>query len=265
MLLGLLEPSRGSARVLGHDTRSLPHELRARVGYLAEGHWLPRWMRVGDLERFQSGSFPRWSGEIFQSVVRHFRLDARSRAGDLSRGERAGLCLALALAPEPELLILDDPATGLDPVARRSLLEAMVYVTREAGRTILFSSHLISDVERVADQMAILDEGALKVQCSVETFRSRVRQFVLRYPGDPPQPPAIPGVLQAVRGRSEIRLMVANATDGILAGLQGLGASSVEEVPLGFEDACIGFLGARGERSFFLSDIGASSREEEET
>jgi ABC-2 type transport system ATP-binding protein len=141
----------------------------------------------------------------------------------------------------------------------------MVYVTRETGRTIFFSSHLISDVERVADRMAILDGGELKVQCSVETFRSRVRQFVLRYPGSPPEPPGIPGILQAVRGRSETRLIVANATDGIVAGLQGLGASSVEEVPLGFEDACIGYLGARGERSFFLSNLGASSREEEET
>jgi ABC-type transport system involved in cytochrome c biogenesis ATPase subunit len=100
MLLGLLEPTRGSAEILGHDSRAIPHQLRQRIAYLAEGHWLPRWMRV----KFQSASFSRWNRRIFRSVANHFNLDPDRRAGDLSRGERAGLSLLFAAVGLPYLL-----------------------------------------------------------------------------------------------------------------------------------------------------------------
>ena len=199
MLLGLLEPTRGSASVLGHDSRTLPPEIRARIGYMSESHALYRWMRVRECGEFQRRFFPRWNDSIFRAVVEHFRLDPAAKAGELSRGERAGLSLALTLAPEPELLILDDPALGLDPVARRSLLESMVYVTRRADRTILFSSHLLSDVERVADYVGVLDRSVLRAQCPLEAFRGRVKQFVLHFPSKPPALSPIRGLLHARR------------------------------------------------------------------
>jgi ABC-2 type transport system ATP-binding protein len=254
MLLGLLEPTRGSALVLGHDCRDLPPDVRARVGYMSESHALYRWMRVRECGEFQRRFYPRWNDAVFRAVVDHFRLDPAAKAGDLSRGERAGLSLALTLAPEPELLILDDPALGLDPVARRSLLESMVYVTRRADRTILFSSHLLSDVERVADYVGVLDRSVLRAQCSLETFRSRVKQFVLRYPGKPPELPHVPGLLHARRSVNELRVTVANADADTERVLRSLGAQSVEEVPIGFEDALIGYLGDRGVGGFFLQD-----------
>ncbi len=114
------------------------------------------------------------------------------KAGHLSRGQRAGLCLALTLAPEPELLVLDDPALGLDPVARRSLLQSMLYVTRKADRTIFFSSHLLSDVERVADRIAVLDGKVLRSDCTVEMFRQQIRHFVLKFRDTPPPHPGFP-------------------------------------------------------------------------
>ena len=257
MLLGLLEPSRGSARVLGHDSRALPPAVRARVGYMSESHALYRWMRVREAGEFQRRFFPRWNDAIFRAVTDHFRLDPRAKAGDLSRGERAGLSLALTLAPEPELLVLDDPALGLDPVARRSLLESMVYVTRRADRTILFSSHLLSDVERVADYVGVLDRSVLRAQCPLETFRGRVRQFVLRFAGKPPEPPAIRGLLHARRAVNELRVTVANAGDETIQVLHSVGALSVEEAPIGFEEALTGYLGDRGVGGFFLQDVTA--------
>ena len=219
---------------------------------MAEGHHVYGWMRVKECSRFQSVFFPDWNDDLFNAVIGHFRLDPNARARDLSRGERAGLCLALTLAPEPELLVLDDPALGLDPVARRSLLESMIYVTRRQGRTILFSSHLLSDVERVADRIAILDNGVLRASCSVDTFRERVRQFILRYTGDPPEAPAIPGLLQAVRMEGELRLTIANPPDDLRAILQSLDPQSIEDVGISLEDAFISYLGQRGEKRFFL-------------
>lgn len=254
ILLGLLEPTRGSAVVLGHDSRKLPPETLARIGYLAESHPVYDWMRVAECNRFQSRFCSHWNHDIFHAVVKHFRLDPKAQARTLSRGERAGLCLALTLAPEPELLILDDPALGLDPVARRSLLESMIYVTRREDRTILFSSHLLSDVERVADHIAILDRSVLRACCSLETFRRRVRQYVLGFSGPPPHAPAIPGLLQALRANDEMRLTFVNITDETHAAMKALNPLSIEEAAISLEDAFISYLSARGEKSFFLSE-----------
>jgi ABC-2 type transport system ATP-binding protein len=158
------------------------------------------------------------------------------------------------------LLVLDDPALGLDPVARRALLESMIYVTRGDGRTIFFSSHLLEDVERVADHMAILDGSVLRACCPVETFRARVRQYVLGYSGNTAPParlPDLPGLLHVRRSTSELRLSIVAATAQTHATLSTLGASSVEETPLALDDAMIGYLGNRGERRFFLEDTTA--------
>src|SRR3954451_16408752 len=174
-------------------------------------------MRVRDAHSFQSQFYPKWNNELFQSVLEFFRVDPANRARNLSRGERAGLCLAMALAPEPDLLILDDPAIGLDPVARRSLLESMVYATRKADRTIIFSSHLLADIERMADHIAMLDYSILRAQCSLETFRSCVQQFVLKFDGAPPELPKIKGLIQCIPRHngtqpSHLRLTLVNVT-----------------------------------------------------
>ena len=254
MLLGLVEPTRGSATILGYDCRNLPPQARERIGYLAEGHHVYGWMTVGECGCFQSSFYKHWNQSIFDGVVDHFNLDRKAKAGDLSRGQRAGLCLAMTMAPEPELLILDDPALGLDPVARRSLLQSMIYVTRRSDRTILFSSHLLAEVERVADYVAVLDYGVLRASCPLETFRERVRQFVLRFDGPTPQLPEIPGLLQAFRSTGEISLTIANydaRSEELLRSLQPI---AFEEVPLSLEDAFISYLGERGEKSFFLEE-----------
>lgn len=257
MLLGLSTPTRGSSRLFGHDSQHLPPEVRARVGYISESHSLVDWMTVRQNGTYQSQFYPRWNERIFQSIVDHFRLDARAKAANLSRGERAGLSLAITLAPEPELLILDDPALGLDPVARRSLLESMIYVTRGSDRTILFSSHLLDDVERVADYLGILDRSVLRASCSVETFRASVRQFVLHYSSGALPPATLPelrGLLNARRVAGELRLTIAKPDDATQTVLRSLGAESVEERPIGFADAMVGYLGDRGGLGSFLDD-----------
>jgi ABC-2 type transport system ATP-binding protein len=255
MLLGLSEATRGSSTVLGHDSRHLPPDVIARIGYMSESHTLYEWMTVRQCGAYQARFYPRWNAKVFDSIVGHFHLDLRAKAGDLSRGERAGLSLAITLAPEPELLILDDPAIGLDPVARRSLLESMIYITRDSDRTIFFSSHLLDDVERVADNVAILDRSVLRVLCSVDTLRAGVRQFTLHYADGAAPPPAVPqirGLLRVRRSSTELALTIARPDDVTQRELRALGAALVDEAAVGLNDAVIGYLGDRGEQGFFL-------------
>jgi ABC-2 type transport system ATP-binding protein len=257
MILGLLEPTRGSSTILGYDSMALPPEARARIGYMAEGHPVYAWMRVDQYAGFQRGFYERWNHRTFESVIDYFAISPRTRAGHLSHGQRAGLHLAMTLAIEPEVLMLDDPATGLDPSARRSLLEGMIYFTRSRERTIFFSTHLLDDVERVADYVAVLDYSVLRVCSSAETFRDRVCRLVVRFPAEPPERlPVIPGLLRVTRTENELVLIVANLNGRTERDLEALGALSVDEQSLSLEDALIAHVGRQGDRSFLLNGTG---------
>jgi ABC-2 type transport system ATP-binding protein len=257
MLLGLLAPTRGGGTILGYDIRALPPEARARIGYLTEEHQLYGWMSVRECGDFQSRFYPTWNEKIFRGIIGHFGLRPIARVKSLSRGERAGLCLALTLAPEPELLILDDPAVGLDPVARRSLIESMVFLTRRSERTIFFSSHQLPDVERVADYIAVLDHSVLRACCPLETFRNSVRQVRLRFPSAVPPLPKIPGLLQAIRSEGELRVTCVHYNGATEAALRALAPAEMEQATISLEDAFISYLGDRGEKSFILSETEA--------
>jgi ABC-2 type transport system ATP-binding protein len=254
ILLGLEDPTRGHTSVFGEDSQKLSPATRARIGYLPEGHHVYGWMTVKECGQFQASYFPNWEQEIFEAVITHFRLTPKMKAGHLSRGQRAGLCLAMTLAPQPELLVLDDPALGLDPVARRSLLQSMLYVTRQPNRTILFSSHLLSDVERVADRIVVLDGGALRADCTVEHFRERLRHYVLKFASTPPSAPEIPGLLESFRTDRELAVTFANPPADLETQLAALQPESIEPVEMTLEDAFISYVGERGEKTFFIRE-----------
>jgi ABC-2 type transport system ATP-binding protein len=255
MLMGLMQPTRGSGSVLGQDIRKLTPEIRARIGYLTEEHQLYTWMKVKECGEFQSAFFPRWNDKLFRGIIGHFGLKPSARVKDLSRGERAGLCLALTLAPDPELLILDDPGLGLDPVARRMLVESMIYLTRKSDRTIFFSSHDLADVERVADYVAVFDRSVLRACCPLEKFQDSIHQVRLTFNGSPPPLPNVPGLLQAIRADGELRVTCVHYNGETEKILRSLSPTLMETVPLGLEEAFINYLGDRGEKTFILSEM----------
>lgn len=130
----------------------------------------------------------------------------------------------------------------------------MLHVTRQPNRTILFSSHLLSDVERVADRIVVLDGGVLRADCTVETFRDRLRHYVLKFKGTPPSTPGIPGLLESFRTDHELALTVANASPETEALLAALGPESLEPVEMTLEDAFVSYVGERGEKTFFTRE-----------
>jgi ABC-2 type transport system ATP-binding protein len=259
IILGLLEPTRGGSTVLGHDSQRMPAELRARIGYLAEGHPVIKWMTVQQAAKFQAAFFPRWNQRIFDATIEHFELPRDTKAGNLSRGQRAGLALAITLAPEPEVLVLDDPALGLDPVARRALLESILYITRSPGRTVLLSSHLLDDIERVADYLLILDRSVLRAACSLDEFRNRIATFQLTFPGAPPPLPAIAGLLDSLRVNNTLRLTVANPPPDIDTRLAALHPLELERHAINFQEAVTAYMSDHRTRSFFLEQLGGAA------
>lgn len=179
MLLGLLKCDQGEVRVLGLDPATDPLKVRARVGYLAEDQQMYGWMRVEEIIRFVAPFYATWDHDLALKYVREFELPLRTKIKHLSKGQNVRLGLLLALAHRPELVILDDPALGLDPVMRRQFNQDLISHLQGEGRTVFYSSHLLYEVEPVADEVAILDGGRLVRQADTETLRRDVKQFVV--------------------------------------------------------------------------------------
>ena len=155
-ILGLLKAQTGSVRVFGLDPVADPVGVLSRVGYLSEEPDMPGWMRVHELIRYVAAFYPTWDAEYAEQLRREFDLDPNAKVKQLSKGQRARAGLLIALAYRPELLLLDEPSSGLDPIVRRDILGAIIRTIADEGRTVLFSSHLLAEVERVSDQVAMI-------------------------------------------------------------------------------------------------------------
>ena len=242
MLLGFLESTRGTCELLGRDSRTLTPDDRARIGHTVEGHFLYPWMRVRECEKFGRETHPRWDSSFFEQAVRRFGIDTDSKVSWLSRGQRAGVSLASTLAGDPELLILDDPALGLDPVSRRALNETIIEFCESGDRTVLLSSHLLDDVERVADRVAVMVDGRMLVDSTLDDFRNRVAAWVLEVPHDPTNTRTIPGLVHCRPIGSRWHVTVANPDEETIVAIEQLQAASVERVDVTFEDAVLAYL-----------------------
>lgn len=261
MLLGMIHADSGHAELLGERSDQLSSQMRSRIAYLAEGHQLYGWMSIGEAIRFTRPFYPTWNHTLIEQILDHFELSRRHKIGRLSNGQRAQVSLALAVAPEPELLILDDPTLGLDTVVRRDFLESLIQIIHRRGRTILFSSHILGDVERVADRIGILVDGVLRVDCPTETFRERIRKIVLEFHGTPPEQVTCPGLVSQRQVGSQLELVTVGYDDAQRTAIEALEPHSIEVLDLNLEDAFIEY--TRGPRRslplFATEDQHASS------
>ncbi len=191
MLLGLASPTTGTVSVLGMDPALEGASVRQRVGYVPERHHIYGWMTVEDVLGFTRSFYPTWNDTLCEDLVRQYALPPGKKVKQLSQGMGTKLSLILALAHEPELLILDEPTTGLDPIARDEFVEAVGHLLDRYEKTILFSSHNLGDVERIADTIAIMDEGKLLAQRpKTELIQSTKRIRVsLNKPNGKPESP----------------------------------------------------------------------------
>ena len=179
MLLGLLNRDDGSIRVLGLDPQCEPLAVRARVGYLAEDQTMYGWMKCADILRFMAPFYATWDHNLALQYAKDFEVPLQSKIKHLSKGQNVRLGLVLALAHRPELVILDDPALGLDPIMRKQFNRDLITHLQGEGRTVFYSSHLLYEVEPVADEVAILDRGQIVRQAGTEELRSDVKQITL--------------------------------------------------------------------------------------
>ncbi len=170
-IMGLLRAESGSVRVFGLDPVADPVGVLSRIGYLSEENDLPGWMTVEELIRYSRAFYPAWDDGYAEDLRSTFALDATAKVGNLSKGQKARLGLLVALAYRPELLVLDEPSSGLDPIVRRDILGAVMRTIADEGRTVLFSSHLLHEVEEVADHVTMIQQGKIVVSAPLGEIR----------------------------------------------------------------------------------------------
>lgn len=239
MMLGLLRPTEGTVEVFGYNPLKNSVEIKRRVGYVPEDQTMYNWMTVEEICWFTSGFYPTWNKKLSEELLTRFDLPKNRKIRELSRGMQAKLMLTLALSHEPELLILDDPTSGLDAIVRREFLESLVDLIQQEGRTVFFSSHIINEVERVADYIGIIHNGKLIISTELEKLKQQTKRIRLIFETTPPEPESVTtsDVLSVEKSAHELVLTVSDFSDQKLAEVQKqYQAKSVEVVDLSLED-----------------------------
>jgi ABC-2 type transport system ATP-binding protein len=214
MLLGLIKPDAGTVRVLGLDAQAQPTEVRRRVGYVAEDQAMFGWMRVRQIISFVKPFYPTWDDKWAKQLAERFELPMETKVRHLSKGQGVRLALLLALAHRPELVILDDPTLGLDPIMRKDFLRDLVTYLQGERVTVFFSSHLLYEIEPVADVVAILDRGRIVKQAPTEELRANVKRLIV--PADAQALAGeIPGILDIARSGRQLAVVVEDVAPAV--------------------------------------------------
>jgi ABC-2 type transport system ATP-binding protein len=238
-LLGQYRAEAGSVRVFGKDPVADPVGVLSRLGYLSDDVDLPGWMRIDQMLRYTAAFYPGWDHDFARKLCADFGLDPGMRIDSLSRGMKVRAGLVSVIAYRPELLILDEPSAGLDPLARRDILQAIIEAASGEGRTVLFSSHLLDEVERVADRIALMDRGRVLFDGPLEEVRGRHRRLTLRFAQPLENPPALSGVVSWEGGGREWVAVVQGELD------RPIGAEVLEDEAVGLTDVLAAHAGRK--------------------
>jgi ABC-2 type transport system ATP-binding protein len=243
-LIGLRPIQAGRVNMLGMDLATSPERIRARVGYMSETSNLYRFMRVKEIVEVARRLSKRWNAASVQHYLDLFNLPPKAKVQSLSKGQKGQLALTLALGSEPDLLILDEPTSGLDPLKRFEFLNQIVREVSQSGRTIFFSSHNLSEVEQIADRVAILNEGKLIVEDELDNLRLHQKSIKVSF--DQPvwayELETILGVKQVMQEGRRFRLMVRGEVEMVAAELRKLGASHIQIVDMNLEAMFVAYL-----------------------
>lgn len=245
MLLGLLPPTYGTMSVLGLDPVRQDVAVRRRVGYVAEIHGFYEWMTVNETIQLVSPYHENWDDSRCQTLMKEFGLEGTQYVRALSKGMRAKLALLLALAFDPEMLILDEPTGGLDPAARRGFIESILAQYQESGKTILVSSHLLNEFSGLLDRVVFLKNGKLHVHSSLEELHQKVKRARLIFPDGVPNDLTIP-TARSVKsnGRETLALFDAFDPDETPRLLHQCGAANVSIEEMTLEDIFVELVGS---------------------
>jgi ABC-2 type transport system ATP-binding protein len=234
-LLGLQKPQAGRCVVGGLDSVTKTLEVRRRIGFMAEDQQMYGWMKVGRIIKWVAGFYTDWDQKFADELAEVFELPMDTKVKELSKGQNSSLALLLALGHRPNIVILDDPTLGLDPIARKDFLRHVIDLLQSNNVTVFFSSHLLYEIEPVADHIAILDKGIIIKASKTEQLRESVRKFVLT-----PVPEVdfsqIPGILDVLKVGDKLSITIEDCDEAKRTQLKSMSANGMSEIALNLDE-----------------------------
>jgi ABC-2 type transport system ATP-binding protein len=236
ILAGLIKPTSGSVRVMGRIPFEFTTDDRQKIGYVSEKQILPANFRVGKLIAFCAQFYPQWDHELVRRLIERFRIEPKKGIMALSQGTQRQVAFILALAQKPELLILDEPASTLDVVARREFLDEILALVRQDGPTVFISSHILSDIERVADHIGILVDGTLKISEPLDDLAETVKQIRFHSFARSVGQISVPSAFRTVRSEKEVLVTARVNDESVIANVARNAGAQYEIIDLTLED-----------------------------
>jgi ABC-2 type transport system ATP-binding protein len=234
-LLGLQKPHAGRCIIGGLDSFTETLEVRRRIGFMAEDQQMYGWMTISRIIKWVAGFYPDWDYKFADELANMLGLPKNTKVKALSKGQNSSLALLLALGHRPDIVILDDPTLGLDPIARKDFLRHVIELLQSNGVTVFFSSHLLYEIEPVADHIAILDKGVIIKASRTEQLRESVRKFVLT-PKQEANFSGLAGILDILKVGDNVSITVEDCDDEKRNRLKNTSVNGMTEVALNLDE-----------------------------
>ena len=248
MLIGLIRPDSGDGFILGQSIRKRDGSIRNRVGYVPDVPVMYPGFTVAEMYRLSSKLYPFWDWERCRELHKGFRLPEGQRIRNLSRGQKVQVALVMALALRPQLLLLDEPTAGLDPVVRRAFLQTIIEEVAEQGTTVFYSSHNLNDLEQSADHIAAIYRGRMLFSHTLDELKESVHRLQLIFTGEPPEDAikSLPGLMEYHQSGRVITITIIGHLDSISPRLVELEPELVKELNLDLESIFVTFMESQG-------------------
>ncbi len=246
LLVGHLRPTSGAVSVLGQPLAKGDASRWLRLGYVAQARYLPGWMTPAECLRFARAFRPQWDDAKAARLTTRLELPLNTKVCDLSRGHYVRLQIALAMAHNPDLILLDEPTSGLDPVGRRELLGLLIEELGQRACTVVFSSHLVEDIERMADTLAIMDAGKILACGPIDAIKSSRRRIEFSHQMADAELSAVPGLI-AVKREPRATVAVTSEPENAIRFLQSRGAADATMVSNSLEQTFFDYVNRRPE------------------
>jgi ABC-2 type transport system ATP-binding protein len=255
-LLGLLRRSSGTSQIFGEDSWNLSAPSKARLGYVSQDFALMPWMKVRAMCGYTGAFYASWDEDLVRKLLAEWKLPVNKTVSALSIGQRQKLAVILAMGHRPELLILDEPVASLDPIARRQFLQTLVEFSTRERNTILFSSHITSDLERIASHVALLAEGQLRYMGELDGLKENCKRLRILAEAPLPRDLQIPGMIRSEINGQQARVTVTEIQPGTISEIADRLSARVQVEDLNLEEI---FLELNGSASEDRSPAGVAS------
>ena len=244
MMMGLLKRTSGNLKILGFDPEKNPVELRKKVGYVAEEQKMYDWMSVKEIINFCKPFYPQWDEELEKKLIDIFELKYEQKLKHLSRGAYKKVALLLALCHKPEIIILDDPFRGLDPVSRKEFLEGVIFLLKEERKTIFFSTHIIGEVEEIGDTAGIIEKGKLLLSERIEELKKKFKKIEVEFKSNISEVD-LPEIVKTEKEKKKLTIFVKNFNNTFINKLRSYEIEKINIFDLSLEQVFMLLAGNR--------------------